>query len=58
MRKTSQKTLYLEEKTWGMLDSLYVNLTQIKIIWEEGISIEKMEPPGCPVGKSVGYFLD
>lgn len=35
-----------------------VNLTQAGVIWEEGTSIEKMPPPGWPVGKSVGHFLD
>lgn len=31
---------------------------QVRVICEEGTSTEKNTPPVCPVGKSVGSFLD
>lgn len=35
---------------------LFANLTQARVIWEEGISVEKMSPSDRSVGKSVGVF--
>ena len=34
----------------------FIDLTQAGVIWEEGISVEKMPPPDHPVSKSVGAF--
>ena len=36
---------------------LFANLTQARVIWEEGISVEKMPPPDrWSVDKSVGVL--
>jgi hypothetical protein len=45
-------------KIMYVLASVYVNLTQVRAIWEEEISDDKMYPPDWPVGKSVVHFLD
>lgn len=39
-----------------MLWWLVVKLTQTKVSWEEGKSIEKMSPWDWPTGNSVGAF--
>lgn len=36
-----------------VLASFIVNLKQIQVFWEEKISVEKMSPKDCPVGKSI-----
>lgn len=36
---------------------VYVKLTQPRVIWEEGISLEK-NAPTLLVGKTVEHFLD
>lgn len=36
----------------------FVNLTQARVIWEGGNSVEKMSPSARSVGKTVGCFLD
>lgn len=36
----------------------YVNLTQARVVWEEGASVEKTPPPGWPVGKLGVRFLN
>ena len=44
---------------WLLWSLGFVNLTQARIIGEEGISVEELPPPsGQSVGKSVRYFLD
>lgn len=42
----------------GVLVVFCVNLTQRKVIREEGTSTEKTFPSGGPVGKFMGHFLD
>lgn len=41
-----------------VLTRFYADLTQTGVIGEEETSFEKMAPPGWPVGKLVGHFLD
>ena len=36
---------------------VFVNLTQNRHIWEEGISSEAPDPSEWPVGKFLGVFL-
>lgn len=33
---------------------LFINLTQVRVVWEERSLIEKLSPPYWPIGKSVG----
>lgn len=42
----------------SVLVSIFVNLTQAGIIWDERISIQKMLPSDLPVGKLVEHFLN
>lgn len=43
---------------WVHLITFLLNLTQARIIREEGPSSEEMTPLGCPEDKPVGHFLD
>lgn len=36
--------------------AFFLNLTQVRVIWQEGTSIERKTPSDCPVGYSVGAF--
>jgi hypothetical protein len=43
---------------WGLLCCyLYVNLTQARVIWEEGTRTEKVSPPDWPMACGA-FFLD
>lgn len=35
----------------------FINLTQIRIVLEEGTSIEKLHPQDCPEGLFLGFFF-
>jgi hypothetical protein len=49
----SQQLLIASGTKW-----FYVNLTQVRVVWEVEVFMEKVSPPDWPVGKSFGHFLD
>lgn len=40
------------------LASFYINLKQVRVIFNKETSIEKIPPADWPTGKLVAYFLD
>ena len=50
--------LTLEDGCTGEIFFFFVNLTQARVIWEGGTSVEKTPPSDWSVSKTVGYFPD
>lgn len=55
---TAHLTAADTESEASALVNLCVILTQAKFVWEERLLIEKVPHLDCPVGVSVGCFLD
>lgn len=42
----------------GVVYTVFCHLIQTRVTQEVGLSIEKLHPSDCPVGMSVGHFLN